>query len=72
MVIKSNLFNATMLLTIPDISISFCENSSKDVPVKKFTKPIVKSTFKSPEIQLLKAFYYAQESIKQKAKLNIY
>lgn len=57
MVIKSNLFNATMLLTIPDISISFYENSSKDKPVKKFTKPIVKSTFKSPEITVTKSFF---------------
>ena len=57
MVIKSNLFNATMLLTIPDISISFYENSSKDKLVKKFTKPIVKSTFKSPEITITKSFF---------------
>ena len=57
MVIKSNLFNATMLLTIPDISISFYENSSKDKLVKKFTKPIVKSTFKSPEITVTKSFF---------------
>ena len=57
MVIKSNLFNATMLLTIPDISISFYENSSKDKPVKKFTKPIVKSTFKSPGITITERFF---------------
>ena len=46
-----------MLLTIPDISISFYENCAKDAPVKKFIKSIIKSTFKSPEITVTNSFF---------------